>query len=159
MIDRGDGLTRSRMSPTPGSALFNLQQTIADLQRQLDERAAERDEALAREATVAAERDEALARETATAEVLGVIYSSPGELTPVFNAMLEKATALCDAPLGTLWLFNGEHINPVATRGASPELSEFLTGPRPPNPVQQRQLRGEGAVHMTDLKATALYRD
>src|SRR5438067_1687923 len=72
MIDRGDGLTRSRMSPTPGSALFNLQQTIADLQRQLDERAAERDEALAREATVAAERDEALARETATADFGGI---------------------------------------------------------------------------------------
>ena len=105
------------------------------------------------------ETREALEQQTATAEVLGVINSSPGDLTPVFDAMLEKATALCDAPLGTLWLFDGEHINPVATRGASPELSEFLAGPRPPNPVQQRQLRGEGPIHMADLKATALYRD
>jgi two-component system, NtrC family, sensor kinase len=100
-----------------------------------------------------------LEQQTATAEVLGVINSSPGDLAPVFDAMLEKATALCDAPLGTLWLFDGEHINPAATRGASPELSQFLAGPRPPNPVQQRQLRGEGTIHMADLKATALYRD
>jgi GAF domain-containing protein len=105
------------------------------------------------------ETREALEQQTATAEVLGVINSSPGDLAPVFDAMLEKATALCDAPLGTLWLFDGEHINPMATRGASPELSEFLAGPRPPNPVQQRQLRGAGTIHMTDLKATALYRD
>src|SRR5215472_2917408 len=139
------------MSATPDSTLANPEQLIADLQRQLAECKAEL-------AGCKAERDEALAREAATAEVLGVINSSPGELTPVFDAMLEKATTLCDAPLGTLWLVDGEQINPVATRGASSELSEFLTGPRAPNPVQQRQLRGEGAVHMADLRATALYR-
>jgi adenylate cyclase len=105
------------------------------------------------------ETREALDQQTATAEVLGVINSSPADLAPVFDAMLEKATTLCDAPLGTLWLFDGENISPVATRGTSPELSDFLAGPRPPNPVQQRQLHGAGTIHMADLKATALYRD
>src|SRR5437763_7785457 len=103
---------------------------------------------------------EALEQQTATAEVLGVINSSPGDLAPVFDAMLEKATELCDAPVGTLWLFDGEHINAVATRGAPEGLAAFLNGgPHKPNPVQHRQLRGEGTIHLADVKATALYRD
>jgi len=124
-----------------------------DLQRsyaELDQRVRDR----------TAELSEALDQQTATAEVLGVINASPGDLAPVFDAMLEKATELCDASIGTLWLFDGEHINPVAMRGAPMGLADFLNrGPHRPNPVQQRQLRGEGTIHLADLKATALYRD
>jgi hypothetical protein len=82
MIDPEHGPTRSQMSATD-SASADLQQTIADLQRQLAERTAERDEAQAREA--------------ATADVLRVINSSPRDLSPVFDAIVDKAMALCEA--------------------------------------------------------------
>ena len=71
------------MSATPDTTLADSEQLIADLKRQLAE--------------CRAERDEALQRETATAEILQVINSSPGDRTPVFEAILEKARILCGA--------------------------------------------------------------
>jgi hypothetical protein len=63
------------MNPTPDSASADLRQTTADLQRQLAE--------------ARAERDESEAQKAALAEVLGVINSSPGDLAPVFDEVLE----------------------------------------------------------------------
>ena len=62
---------------------------------------------------------ESLQQQTATSEVLQVISSSPGELEPVFNAMLENATRICEAKLGNLFLYEGHCFRAVAVHGDS----------------------------------------
>jgi len=69
---------------------------------------------------------ESLEQQTATSEVLKVISSSPGELKPVFEAMLENAVQICDAKFGTLFRYDNETLDPVALFGAPPALAEFI---------------------------------
>jgi hypothetical protein len=66
------------------------------------------------------ELSEALERQTATAEVLSVISSSPGELEPVFEALLANAVRICEASFGNLLLYDGEAFRHVALHNAPP---------------------------------------
>ena len=124
------------MSALPDSTLANPEHLIADLQRQLAE--------------CKAERDDGLERETATAEVLQVINSSPGDLAPVFDTILEKAHALCGAPLGSLVLRDGEQLRAVATRGYPQEYEAMARKGFSPTSPYRRLVSGEPFVHAPD---------
>ena len=104
------------------------------------------------------ETREALEQQTATAEVLGVINSSPGDLAPIFDAMLEKATKLCDAAAGTFWVFDGEQWSATAIRGMPEQFVQFARAYRPgPNTPVARIASGEQVIHITDLAAHELH--
>jgi len=94
---------------------------------------------------------EALEQQTATAEVLGVINASPGDLTPVFDAMLEKALRLSGASNGALVMFDGQLFRAVATRGNTASFDERVRQPYHPEPVHAPLLSGERFVHVSDV--------
>src|SRR5262249_17460996 len=100
-------------------------------------------------------------QQTATAEVLGVINASPGDLAPVFDAMLEKAMRLCEAAFGTLWTLAGDRFRPVAHRGVPERYAEYLQRDVPvagPGTGRARLLAGEPFVHTLDLADEEPYR-
>ena len=100
---------RGRNAPKPQSnrrsAADDLESEVAQLKREFHE---------------------AVEQQTATAEILRVISSSPGDLQPVFEAILENATRICEAKLGNLWLREGDKFRIVAVYGGSPEYREYL---------------------------------
>jgi GAF domain-containing protein len=106
------------------------------------------------------ETHEALEQQTATAEVLQVINSSPGDLAPVFDAMLEKAMHLCEAAFGILWTYDGERLHSAGMRGIPDAFADFACEPLRPGPETGlgRVLRGERLIHITDIKAEDSYR-
>src|SRR5207253_9849773 len=101
------------------------------------------------------ETREALEQQTATAEVLGVINSSPGDLAPVFDAMLEKAMRLCDAAFGQLGTYDGERFRTAATRGVPAAFAEYRRSNPPnygPGTTPFRILAGDRVIRTDDLK-------
>jgi class 3 adenylate cyclase/putative methionine-R-sulfoxide reductase with GAF domain len=100
---------------------------------------------------------EALEQQTATSDVLGIISRSPGELGPVFDAMLQNATRICEAKHGTLFLFAEGTFQPVAAYGASaePELTWDMLQGHAIQPTHGtglgRMLRAKATVQIADV--------
>jgi signal transduction histidine kinase len=125
----------------------DLQKSYAELEEKVEERTAE--------------LKEALDQQTATAEVLGVINSSPGDLAPVFQAMLDKAIRLCHATHGHLFTYDGECFHPAAVSG-EPGHVEWARQGGAIRPVAEAPLGrisgGERIVHIADVREEEVYR-
>jgi two-component system, NtrC family, sensor kinase len=107
---------------------------------------------------------ESLQQQTATADVLKVISSSPGELTPVFQAMLAKATHLCEASYGGMWLCEGDAFRAASHHGDLP--AEFVDRWRSGTLFQPslnlpmvRAIQTRQPIQINDLRATEAYRE
>src|ERR1035437_783876 len=103
---------------------------------------------------------ESLEQQTATSEVLRVISSSPGELGPVFEAMLANAVRICEANFGVLFRFNGDASEAAAMFGVPPAFSEFWQhGPQRPGRLTAlgRVLETRQMVHIGDVMADPAY--
>ena len=110
------------------------------------------------------ERDEALEQQTATAEILRVISSSPGDLQPVFKAILENATRICEASYGAMWLREGDGFRNAAFHGALPEAytGQWRSGmviPLGPDAPLARIARSRKPLHVADLRKDRAYLD
>jgi two-component system, NtrC family, sensor kinase len=130
--------TRARIGNGPNS--------VIDLKEQLEART--RELAEARE------------QQIATSEVLRVISSSPGELEPVFNALLANAVRLCAASFGNLYLWDGDTFRLAALHNTPPAFVEhrrsqpYRPGPHSP---PGRMLRTRTVVHVADLTVDPSY--
>ena len=101
---------------------------------------------------------ESLEQQTATAEVLQVISSSPGELEPVFQAMLVNATRICEAKFGSLYRFDGSAFHLATQVGTPAEYAEFqrTRGSFPPVPgsTLERVMLTKETSHADELSAS-----
>src|SRR5215207_9608528 len=142
------------MTATLDTVAGEPEQVIAELRRELTD-------ARAALGARTAERDEALAQQEATAEVLEIIHSSPGDLAPVFEAMLERAMNLCEADFGGLWTGERGLFRAVALRGVPAPYSEFYDGNPPefgPGTGPALIQNGKRLAHIADMADTDAYR-
>ena len=106
------------------------------------------------------ELSEALEQQTATSDVLRVISSSPGDLEPVFEAMLANATRICEANFGVLFRFKGDAVEAAAMVGVPPAFAEFWQGgPQRPGPQTAlgRVVKTRQTVHIVDVTREPAY--
>ena len=107
-----------------------------------------------------AQLTEALEQQTATSEVLQVISSSPGNLEPVFAAMLENAARICDANFGNIFRWDGDALHLIATHNTPPSFAEYRKRqplPLKPNLPFARMVAAKTVVHCADAAALPAY--
>ena len=142
------------MSPAPHGPTADPDEIIADLQRELAVCRAELDQRTA-------ELSDALEQQTAATEVLGVINSSPGDLAPVFDSMLDKALRLCGADFGNLLRYDGKLFHVASAVHGNREIGERNRGrapfPPPPGGLLDPILQGEDVVYVEDLMHNPAY--
>jgi GAF domain-containing protein len=107
---------------------------------------------------------ESLEQQTATSEVLSVISSSPGDLQPVFDTMLESAVTLCDARFGNLFLYDGEAFQTVALHRASPAYADVrrqgvVVRHLHPDVPLNRVVQTREVIHIADVRLEQCYLD
>ena len=135
------------MAATEKAPTITTRRTIAQLKDELTQ--------------AQAERDAALAREAAMADVLGVINSSPGVLTPVFDAILEKALSLCEAAHGHLTVYQDGHFHCAAAHGDPRFVEWFRRRPpyRPgPGTTMEKIVQGASVIQVADVTDDEAYR-
>ena len=103
---------------------------------------------------------EALEQQTATSNVLQVISSSPGDVEPVFAALLENAARICDANFGNIFRWDGDALHLIATHNTPPSFAEYRK--RRPLPLKPklpfaRMVSAKAVVHCADAAALPAY--
>jgi GAF domain-containing protein len=101
-----------------------------------------------------------LEQQTATSEVLQVISSSPGDLQPVFETMLENAVRICDAKFGNIHRWEGHALHILAAHNTPPAFAEFRKRlPNRPSPKSAigRMVAAKTVIHVADLAAAEAY--
>jgi len=146
--------------PQGRGSIPRLQQQLEARTRQLAEAQRHADDARSQLAEARKHLSEALEQQTATSEVLRVISSSPGELEPVFQAMLKSATRLCEAKFGNLFLYEGGGLRLVAAHNVPPAFAQTrrrsLLYPAPGGFVAEA-IRTKQMVQVADLASTRAY--
>jgi GAF domain-containing protein len=99
------------------------------------------------------ETREALEQQTATAEVLQVINASPGDLVPVFDAILDKAHDLCGASVGNLAVYQDGQFHALATHGFPDQVAALMQHPSPPNAYTRELILGARFRQIEDIRA------
>jgi len=120
-----------------------LQESYADLENKVEQRTAE--------------LKETLQQQTATTEVLRVISSSPGELKPVFDAMLNNVTRLCEAKFASLYLFDESGSQMVASINLPKAYDDWRRSASGQGPHMRQLLQSKEIIHTLDSAADPAY--
>src|SRR3954453_20760907 len=153
----GGGDFTQRISIKTGDELEGLANQFNDMGARLQESYTDLEK---RVALRTAELSESLEQQTATADVLRVISSSPGDLQPVFKSMLNNALRICEAKFGQLLLFDGKGFLPAELHNSPPAYGRlFAQGPLIPGPdtALGRVVARKEVAHVADVMGGSAY--